>query len=77
MYAGKHVNVSGMIQTKTGVSELPDTIFKNTVNIGDNNMASWDDLTATEVGNGDIVLSAKSSVTDEREAAPKQYVRQR
>lgn len=69
LYAGKHVNVSGMIQTKTGVSELPDTIFKNTVNIGDNNMASWDDLTATEVGNGDIVLSAKSSVTDEREGS--------
>lgn len=69
LYAGKHVNVSGMIQTKTGVSELPDTIFKNTVNIGDNNMASWDDLTATEVGNGDIVLSAKSAVTDGREGS--------
>ena len=67
LYAGKKVNVSGRIQTMTGVSELPDNIFSQTVNIGDNDMAFWEeDLTATKVGNGDIVLAAKSSVTDDR-----------
>ncbi|OUO48039.1 hypothetical protein [Megasphaera sp. An286] len=69
LYAGKHVNVSGMIQTMTGVSKLPDNIFKHTVNIGDKNVAFESDLTATNVGNGDIVLSAKSSVTDNRKGS--------
>lgn len=69
LYAGKKVNVSGMIQTMTGVSKLPDNIFKHTVNIGDKNVAFESDLTATNVGNGDIVLSAKSSVTDNRKGS--------
>lgn len=66
MYGGKKVTVGagGLLQT---AAEQPSdgtnvraNIFSSTVNIGDNKSLNWD-LEAKDVGNGDIVLSAKNT----------------
>lgn len=60
----KSVTVGGLLQTAAeqpsqGTSVRAD-IFNSTVNIGDNKSLNWD-LEAKDVGNGDIVLSAKNT----------------
>lgn len=63
---GKEVTVraGGLMQTAAeqpsdGTSVRAD-IFSSTVNIGDNKSLDWD-LEAADVGNGDIILSAKNT----------------
>lgn len=73
MYAGNKIEVtkSGLLQTNGATT--PAAVFESAVNVkdtdGKDKYINWGGLTAEEIGNGDIVLSAKSSVTDEREGS--------
>lgn len=66
VFGGRNVNVAGTLQTSQAPAVLPANVFKDTVNVGDNATMSWGDLNAEVAGNGDIILSAQSSVDGSR-----------
>lgn len=67
VFGGRNVNVAGTLQTSQAApAVLPANVFKDTVNVGDNATMSWGDLNAEVAGNGDIILSAQSSVDGSR-----------
>lgn len=67
LYGGKSVSVaeSGTLMTR-GAPELSDGAFSAAVNIGGGKSLDWDTLEAETAPNGDIILSARSSVEGSR-----------
>lgn len=65
MYAGNKIEVtkSGLLQTNGAAT--PAAVFESAVNVkdtdGKDKYIEWGGLTAEEIGNGDIVLSAKNT----------------
>lgn len=67
LYGGNSVSVEsgGTLMTR-GAPELSDGIFPAAVNIGGGKSLGWDTLEAETAPNGDIILSARSSVEGSR-----------
>lgn len=67
LYGGNSVSVEsgGTLMTR-GAPELSDSAFPAAVNIGGDESLGWDTLEAETAPNGDIILSARSSVEGSR-----------